>query len=131
MLSWYFELVGDVILFMLYWSLMTQKKCIQEMTEVQKEAKYNTKRITSPTSSKYQDNIVEKWLERKHHILRKRILPRVIEIEGFNRKEPTTTGTSTVLEIVLIGIKKTLLRLKMKDMNMNQVYNAHSTILFY
>ena len=49
------------------WNLMTQKKRIQEMTEVQQQAKYNIKRITSPTSSKYQDNIMETWLERKHH----------------------------------------------------------------
>ena len=96
-----------------------------------KRSQVQHKRITSPTSSKYQNNTTEKGLERKHHILRKRILPRIIEIEDFNRKEPATAGTSMVLEIVLIGIKKTLSRLKMKDMNTNQVYNAHRAILFY
>ena len=73
---------------------------------------------------------MEKGLERKH-ILRKRILPRIIEIEDFNRKAPATAGTSTVLEIVLIGMKKTLSRLKMKDMNTSQVFNAQRAIHFY
>ena len=52
--------------------LRTQKKWIQKMTKVQKEAKYSIKRIISQTSSKYQENTMEKGVRKKTSYLKEK-----------------------------------------------------------